>query len=77
MPNMKYKSYSYREIAEAGKSITNTRMLYMFCSFFVIFQSKRFYSTSVLKLLCKTSDNQEFKHEYISQSCCCTDTSTE
>lgn len=48
MPNMKYKSYSYREIAEAGKSITNTRMLYMFCSFFVIFQSKRFYSTSVL-----------------------------
>lgn len=39
---------SYREIAEAGKSITNTRMLYMFCSFFVIFQSKRFYSTSVL-----------------------------
>lgn len=48
MPNMKYKSYSYREIAEAGKSITNTRMLYMFCSVFVIFQSKRFYSTSVL-----------------------------
>lgn len=48
MRNMKYKSYSYREIAEAGKSITNTRMLYMFCSFFVIFQNKRFYSTSVL-----------------------------